>query len=147
MTSFITDFMYMSAKDSLLLMVTPSNFLLLLFCIFSPSIEIFLSSIVVIRRGHLSAFAFIAFSSNHWKLSLVLTWKLFNNQIHIFETNIRCCVISITCYVNWCGNKKEIAHVNVKKEWSYYWNLGCSKKYFLPCTIFVINLYALFPPY
>ena len=56
-----------------------------------------------------------------------LNFSLFNNQINIFEANVRCCIISITCYVSWFDNKKMVAHVNIEKEWAKNWTLGTPK--------------------
>ena len=47
-----------------------------------------------------------------------LNFKLFKNQINIFEANIKGYVMSITCYVNWFTKKKGVTHVNIKKEWA-----------------------------
>ena len=78
--------------------MTASNFLLLIFYIFCSPIEIFLFSLVVIRRW--PAFVFIAFS-NYWKTSLAL------------KGNIRCCVIIIACRVNWFENKRPHMWISI----------------------------------
>ena len=64
-----------------------------------------------------------------------LNFKLFNNQINIFETNIRCSVISKTCYVNLFNNKNEVSHETVSgpsiKPWGTPKSISCHVLYLL----------------
>ena len=114
-------------KDSLLSMVTPRNFsLFIIFCfLFQNRNTSFLISCD--QKMTLISARFHCVLIKSLKNFIRLNFSLFNNQINIFEANVRCCIISITCYVSWFDNKKMVAHVNIEKEWAKNWTLGTPK--------------------
>ena len=95
-----------SVKDSLLSMVTPNNFSILLFCVFSHPIETFLSSLVVIKRWHLSLI--------HWQISLAVTSSF--SIIRSISSRQTMLCHNITCYANWLDNKKKKSHMWILKR-------------------------------
>ena len=71
--------------------------------------------------------------------------KQFNNHINIFETDIRCCVISIICYDNWFDNKKEVIMRMLKRKrlsiepWGTPKSVSCHVLYSLYLSLLVVS--------